>query len=87
MEFRPTSGRACFWGTGYTDALKAPPKKRKAANGRTGILAIEATRFGPGSLEAELEEIASKIPRGELRRLPRDLGSNVDHYLYGTPKR
>lgn len=51
---------------------------------RSRDLAIPATRFRPGSLEAELEEIASKIPKRDLRRLPRDLALNLDRYLHGS---
>jgi hypothetical protein len=34
-----------------------------------------------------LEEASCKIPDEELDRLPTDLAAQVDHYLYGTPKR
>lgn len=27
------------------------------------------------------------IPEEELRRVPKDLSSQIDHYVYGTPKR
>jgi len=27
------------------------------------------------------------IPEEELRRIPKDLSSQIDHYVYGTPKR
>jgi Ribbon-helix-helix domain len=33
------------------------------------------------------EEASRKIPDEELDRLPTDLAAQVDHYLYGTPKR
>lgn len=51
---------------------------------RSRDLANPAIRFRPGSLEAELEEIASKIPKRDLRRLPKDLALNLDRYLYGS---
>ena len=35
----------------------------------------------------ELRGIARKIPRAELDKLPADLIENLDHYIYGTPKR
>lgn len=34
-----------------------------------------------------LEELASQIPQEEWDKLPADLSDNLDHYLYGTPKR
>jgi hypothetical protein len=38
-------------------------------------------------VEDILQELASEVPAEEWRRLPADLSSNLDHYLYGTPKR
>jgi hypothetical protein len=32
------------------------------------------------------DELAASIPEEEQARLPRDLASNLDHYLYGAPK-
>ena len=33
------------------------------------------------------ERLGRMIPEEELRRIPKDLSSQVDHYVYGTPKR
>ena len=38
-------------------------------------------------IEEILKELAAEIPRAEWDRLPSDLTDNLDHYLYGTPKR
>jgi hypothetical protein len=27
------------------------------------------------------------IPEDELRRIPKDLSTEIDHYVYGSPKR
>jgi hypothetical protein len=32
-------------------------------------------------------EASLRIPEAELDRLPPDLAAQVDHYIYGTPKR
>ena len=32
-------------------------------------------------------EASQRIPDEELERLPADLAAQVDHYIYGTPKR
>ena len=32
-------------------------------------------------------EASQRIPEEELARLPADLAAQVDHYIYGTPKR
>ena len=34
-----------------------------------------------------LAEIAATIPAGELAQLPSDFTDQLDHYIYGTPKR
>ena len=34
-----------------------------------------------------LAEIAAAIPAAEIAKLPQDFTDQLDHYLYGTPKR
>ncbi|MFC1816458.1 hypothetical protein ACFL0M_11110 [Thermodesulfobacteriota bacterium] len=38
-------------------------------------------------IEDILEELAREIPQEEWDRLPGDLNDNLDHYLYGIPKK
>ena len=38
-------------------------------------------------IEDVLAELASEIPQEDWNKLPNDLIDNLDHYLYGTPKR
>ena len=38
-------------------------------------------------IENILKELAAGIPREEWDRLPLGLTDDLDHYLYGTPKR
>jgi hypothetical protein len=33
------------------------------------------------------QRLGRMIPDEELRRIPKDLSSQVDHYVYGLPKR
>jgi hypothetical protein len=33
------------------------------------------------------ERLGRSIPKEELQRIPKDLSSQIDHYVYGTPKR
>ena len=33
------------------------------------------------------QRLGRMIPEEELRRIPKDLSSQVDHYVYGLPKR
>jgi hypothetical protein len=39
------------------------------------------------TLWADLLAIANRIPEESLKKLPRDGSRNLDHYLYGTPKK
>jgi hypothetical protein len=34
-----------------------------------------------------VQRLGRMIPEEELRRIPKDLSDQVDHYVYGTPKR
>jgi hypothetical protein len=38
-------------------------------------------------IEDILAELAREIPEEDWKRLPPDLTDNIDHYVYGTPKR
>jgi hypothetical protein len=38
-------------------------------------------------IEEVLAELARQVPKGEWDKLPSDLTDNLDHYVYGTPKR
>ncbi len=38
-------------------------------------------------IEEIIEELAAQVPPEIWEELPSDLSSNLDHYLYGTPKR
>jgi hypothetical protein len=39
------------------------------------------------AIEDVLAELAREVPDEEWNRLPADLTDNIDHYIYGTPKR
>jgi hypothetical protein len=39
------------------------------------------------AIEDVLAAIASEVPDAEWERVPTDLSENLDHYLYGAPKR
>ena len=38
-------------------------------------------------IEEILAELATELPEEEWDKLPADLSDNIDHYVYGTPKR
>jgi hypothetical protein len=45
-----------------------------------------ASRKTPGIVQVA-QRLGRKIPDEELRIIPKDLSSQIDHYVYGTPKR
>jgi aryl-alcohol dehydrogenase-like predicted oxidoreductase len=50
----------------------------------------EEQRAGADPLQSLLQlarEVRSAIPPEELARVPEDAGQELDHYLYGTPRR
>ena len=53
------------------------------------LIALESTQQGlyERSIEDVLEEISKEIPADEWRKLPTDLSNNLDHYIYGWPKK
>jgi hypothetical protein len=38
-------------------------------------------------IEEIMAELAAEVPQTEWDKLPSDLTDNLDHYIYGTPKR
>jgi hypothetical protein len=43
--------------------------------------------FGAPPIEEILTQIGQEVPESEWAKLPDDLTSNLDHYIYGTPKK
>jgi hypothetical protein len=50
-------------------------------------LAEEKPAASRKSIEEEIAEIVADIPPEAWKRLPDDLSDQLDHYIYGTPKR
>jgi hypothetical protein len=42
---------------------------------------------GGPSIEEVLASLAAKVPAEDWSRLPVDLTDDLDHYIYGTPKK
>jgi len=59
--------------------------KNKSATPRTAKRA--AARPKMPRIARIAERLGRMIPEEELRRVPKDLSSQIDHYVYGTPKR
>lgn len=61
--------------TGKTTSARPPLPKPAGRSPKTPRIARIAQRLG------------RMIPEEELRRIPKDLSGQIDHYVYGTPKR
>jgi hypothetical protein len=48
---------------------------------------VDVDRPPPGSIEAIVESLGAQVPDEEWDELPADLSQELDHYIYGTPKR
>jgi hypothetical protein len=55
----------------------AAPSARKAAQRKPKLPRIVRV----------IQRLGRMIPEEELRNIPKDLSSQIDHYVYGTPKR
>ena len=70
--------------------MASATKQRRNANPtgrRNGSNARAAAEFAPGSLEAELSAIGKSVPAREWAKVPADYFANLDHYLYGAPRK
>jgi hypothetical protein len=63
---------------GVRKATSTAPKKKPEAK--------RSKRRRP-TLTEEIIAIGMQVPDDELEKLPRDGAENLDHYLYGAPKR
>ena len=57
---------------------------------RVIVLPVEDTgtaQKDPRPIAQVLAEIAARIPPEEMDKLPPDFTEQLDHYIYGTPKR
>jgi hypothetical protein len=60
-----------------TLAEPAPVSEESAAEGPTMA----------ESIEKQIAAIVAEVPANQWARLPKDLSDQLDHYIYGTPKR
>jgi cell division septation protein DedD len=50
-------------------------------------LAVPTVDDAAMTIEQKIQAIAAQIPDEEWKRLPPDMIEQLDHYIYGTPKR
>ena len=59
---------------------RKPTKKESLEELRKRVAAMDP-------LVAKIFEIFADVPKEDWRKVPRDLSYNLDHYIYGLPKR
>jgi hypothetical protein len=64
--------------------VRATGKSKEVAG--SGGRRVGASRKIPPIVEVA-RRLGRMIPDEELRLIPKDLSDQIDHYLYGTPKR
>ncbi len=76
------------------ERVQALPKDEQDRLARLLLDAAEAANEANGEGPTErkpiwekIRERAMKIPEEELEKLPTDGAAELDHYIYGTPKR
>jgi hypothetical protein len=62
------------------------PKHLISGNSGNGIM-VDKEKESVRPIEELLSELAKEIPQEEWDKLPVDLNENLDHYLYGVPKK
>ena len=72
--------------------MKKAASKNSSRNGRRRatketLEELEKRVAAMSPLEAKISEISKSVPMKDWRKLPRDLSYNLDHYIYGLPKR
>jgi hypothetical protein len=60
-------------------------EERETSNGHEAV--EPAVAAAPQLFWQKAIEASQRIPEEDLERLPADLAAQVDHYIYGTPKR
>lgn len=57
----------------------------------TSIISIDSDlkkkSHAQNSIWDDFQEVLKNVPQNELENLPSDAATEIDHYLYGTPKR
>jgi len=60
---------------------------KKAAVRKTGNGAGRRKAKPEPPIWEKIRTIFADVPKSEWKKVPKDLATNLDHYLYGFPKR
>jgi hypothetical protein len=61
--------------------------KKSAKRNGSELKQLEARATAACPVVGKLLRISDQVPRASWKRVPVDLSVNLDHYLYGFPKR
>jgi hypothetical protein len=62
-------------------------KKAAAKTANNGARRNKAAAEREPTIEEKLRALFATVPKSEMKKIPKDLLVNFDHYLYGFPKR
>jgi len=68
-------------------ARNGRPVVRRRKSGEEGLEELKKKIAAKWPLMGEIFKISASVPRDDWEKLPKDLSYNLDHYLYGMPKR
>lgn len=71
----------------HSTAKKTVTHSNKDMPRRNGRQKPKSVAVNPLKLEDDLLALARTVPAREWAKLPNDLNENLDHYLYGSPKK
>jgi hypothetical protein len=70
----------------YAVSIMASSGGKKSGVSALGARPARRSRSVP-RIAKIAEQLGSMIPKSELKAIPKDLSSQIDHYVYGTPKK
>ena len=71
----------------YTRSVRRTPRQSEKISTVAVEPDLEERAVARFRIVGELRRIAASIPKASWDKLPRDLSANLDHYIYGVPKR
>ena len=70
-----------------TSARNGRPAARGKSSRKESLEELRKRVAAKSPLMAKIFELSDSVPPEDWKKLPRDLSYNLDHYIYGLPKR
>jgi hypothetical protein len=68
-------------------AIKVPSKRATRISGAPAAHRAKPSKKTAADLMQKIAEDMERLPSKTFEGIPTDVSKNVDHYLYGSPKR